>query len=1753
MSYRPFFLSSFVQDDGAEEGNSRNGQGRQLAQHYSQPTDAPGGDGIDDEEYDEDSNGDHDGYGPVEVFYDQHVEMPAWESNERNNAQEAATTAAAAAAAPASSEKCTSAHSTSITSIPDGEPQQQARKAGSEKKLGDAGNGSNAASRDQDHQTGVALRGSDPLLSDKRSSTSRVAVRQYAGFVNTAVATMDHAVSVPSALRGAARRTMFDVLIDVELRSKEKARKRGEQQAGATCGSPSLDASSGASAASGTAAYKLSARAGISTIRARAAIPSARDITYRMLFPAAASAPASERNHPSVISTVPSHLQTVSTKPRGQAYEDHDSHASLTTHSTTSLLPDGNSGSHATLAKTADCSQKARLHESRCRIDAAPTPSDSEPLASDRLGKEGEAQASNPSSAAATAPQRGPDRRLRHLLPAHLHGSLFTQRVDGGSADKAGSREARAGAKGQSYSSAEGEDSISDSSSLSGGERPTRYTARPATECSTAEKDGCLRDFLDGCGKGEGGLLHPPPSAPAPMKAKATSKGEMCWLQRLEEEELCALQLQQQRQGLIFSEQPAAVDADLLEAVLMGQPSRRHSSLQRRQQHRGHGQRQRHQRAHTKKDVRMGEGSRSTADEDSTATASTHPTLRSGSKSSEGGSRSNSTQSMSSESVDLMRDIDDDVPQWVRQHEARQQLLRHPQHGLDPMFTHAATAGRSSTSRERERMEAMKPLIGKPKVFYPSCAASRKPQSNQSTGPVAALLPTNSASSRLQRHSTVSTAASSLFTSAAKAASSFMASWKEGKRLFKQNPTAASVVQYLCDCFQLWKPYGPQLQTQTRDRVSPSSVASTDHESGGGDVLMPSVYNASTLPKTCTQQQRENHDEAGKTHKVAHIGEDSNACSGAPSTALNVEQKECGVELKIRVQYVEAAFGVAVVHGTLVWCSENARKRLHNLLSASPDAAQDSASALRRGEHRNTLRCPLQVAPPPPSVSEADEPPWSFLVPEPALMQVNVAVGEHFYIANPYHVYVDQRIVLACYNFTTDAVVRQQEAQYELELEERLHVLSQLNEREDHTARARIEAPDGCMQRHRGMSPVRALSHAAMSQPDRSPTSLGRSSGAVAAAAADRSPHRMVYEIAGCSGTPQRAAQAAIRPLSDAPAVILLSPPLAASTNARTPDRTPSTRHVVYASPEPYPPFQNQNQMRPGGVSADSEHPPEQATGRLCNSHNEAHYPNHSADSTSSVSRLASCVRASATVSPSVNSLAADGFYDPLAMPAFRTTTTGAAAASMRRDGNVTMVLTGNSADAEGEDSRLLRRYKAEAMPSELLEASSQRVGEVRGRKSWWRTSVTVTGAGVDSSESDLKPPPSFQLLLGAPSGMSHHTALARSQNAEATHMTGETVRMFGSGEASVEDSTGNGFPRGPPSDWDVPVEVLFALSGLAGQRASKAGIEPRPWHVGKQATGAANTTDSQRQCDAEVSQEALQCPSAQAHLQHCKRVRENFGLTESQSEALPVVDSVHAASLLSQAVSTQEGRPQEERGGRTSPDVSCSFPTPLPSFTEQPSPAVYSPAKAGNSLSCSISSPSDLSDATSEHDVDRALSQRNARVDRAAHYPPYSRAPPPPAGCLSHTARGSHGQQSLRQQEQQRRQEEWMRRLWQQQPGEAVRAPAVSSSGEATRAAARRPASAAATGTITTSLSPNSFGSFTHAEEQGTAGEVVGSQHTTWTSPLLAAPPSRDHTRFSAAFGAAVQPHDAETDATTATNTGFYAVDDVILSDSDD
>lgn len=1496
MSYGwPFLLSSSVPAEKAEESRGSAPRPPLIA---AASTHANGNE--EDDASSSSNNREDDDYGAEEIFYDQLSGMPAWGNEQQGNKH-------TVVGAKDATDKTTAAHSRP-----------------------------NAASIEGVERPQKTHEEESSPHSPPKGTASRATVRELAGVVNTAVATMDHAVSIPSALRGAARRTMFDVLVDVQRRNQKKKADSEKQGGTGTKEKGSDSASVGASAGTTPNATVTAIVGGAAAYSSKPtpAAPSARDLTYRVLFPSAAVAAGKtgpvEPSSASSLSHAPPTLASPLAAPQdGNASDGRTEHDTLVPPSTTSLWPRGGNGSHTAPATTAAAaSQKA--HTVEPQADSAPASSSTcnaaavtrhTSVTAQRVQSASFLSSSSSSHAAATG---GPDRRLRHLLPAHLHGPRLTQKEGKGSPvekpDGRGRQQCRTAAE-EAFgrSGDDDDDTLSDIPSVASDDAHC-----PRGQCSSdttaqrpaPEKDACLLEVLEG-GYENRNQSKVPSSTLAAEHEKRTAAAATNWLQRLDkvekESRTVALQQQQQpqRAGTNRSGEPHAVDQRVLEDVLMGQPVHCPSSQEKKREGYRHCpcRKTRSQRGNSHSNER------STADEGS-LTGASRASSSSGRDSSM--SRSSSAQSKPSTMLDLMRDIDDDVPQWVRQHEARQQLVQQCQqqqpYGLAPFATSTDTA-----SLERERAAAIEPFIGKPATFSPSCAASRRQPQNNAAASAAATIDAASYY-RFSSSNTAHLTTDSFFaTAAGAAASSFLATWKEGRRLLKQNATAMSVVQYLCTCFDRWKPFGSQLKAQT----------TSANEEGDNAQEKEGEIDEATHATTIGAQVHDRRDDSS-----------SMSCGGGSD--VDAAEKDSGVELKIRVEYIDAAFNVAVVHGALVWCSEDARRRLSIPSAVVPVTNEEVVEENKEEARRNGVARPPQATPLPSSASaEAEDRSWSFLFPEAALMQVNVTVGEHLYVASPYYVYADTHSVLATYNFTSDAVVQKQARQFELELEERLLAIAQVSAKK-RTAELNKDTARALW--HRALSPVRMSGVGRASQLERSPTDFSKPSDANAPTtkAADRSPNRMVYEIPGYSRTPQRVAQNRSHSVSDA------STPLPVLPSANAAPHTPKCSRETHAavvledtvSPEPHPPFpppkpqQHSDDVGKGNTPLTSD---VERVGPLP----------RDAITIKTASTLPSCVRASTT---SVNSLAADDFYDPLAMPAFRPTAATATGEA------VTM-----AADVERDDDRHHCRasspyYKTEIFPSDEPVAASQYCGDAMDQQPSGSMKATATAAPPakqTSSDGCLHPPPPFRRLPAAlPGGVpndNHKKRASQLDRADVGDAAGTTAtaaaRTFGSAVV-VEDGVGHGFPRGPLADWDIPVEVLCALSGTTSQRTSRA--------LQKNESDVAFLGLSRNSEDAE-------------HVKQRKRNRRDASSSaERQRGSFTVEVSSPSASIPTQASVVQTGRLNgADRQNGVLPDVSCSFPTPLPSEVEQPSSqAMPAIGQTGNSQSCSsISSPSDHSD----------------------------------------------------------------------------------------------------------------------------------------------------------------------------------------------
>lgn len=1485
------------------------------------------------------------------------------------------------------------------------------------------------------------------VLQQQQTRTSnrskRATVRQYNCLVNSAVATMDSAVRVPSALRGAARRTMYDVLVDVQrgTRSEEESSTRV------------LPVSATAQPSALPPPQQLQKQVPVAS-----AASSTRERTHQMLFP----------------SSIPAQLK----KQRGSGGSEGDPIVVHSGGTTTSINTSVASPSSHNLPSTSSnandsSSQRAALKTpaASSRVEAkttAASPS-AEVVRPPRRSTGGEKQTLS-ASAASLGAGSGPDRRLRHLLPMHLRGAFPDDTQNDHPDDSSRCQDRQRAAQHDAH------DSVSDISTSSassddergGGKQTVR---RATTRTGVPEKDACLLGVLEGGGGRVGGTEPLKDDSLSPhillnmkkgTEQESSAAGEVGWLRRLEEEEYAALQ---RRQGKSAADSlrgaTTGAESSLLEGVLLGIAAHRTSASDR-------------QRASHQKSQRA---SRSPSSGNTRGSADTG-SMRSSSSSS---SSSATSAIASADSLDLMRDVDDDVPRWVRRNEARQ----HPQcHVPFAAGQQPPPADKTSVHLEREYADAVRPFIGKPAAFYPSCAAARRPlREGNATVPSffaaaagsAAINSSGGAPSHMHRlnagrpysnNSAVGTGRGGFFAFATRVTTAaFFNTWKEGRRLLKQNPTALAVVKYLCERFERWRPFDASLRG---DADAACDAGDSSRRCVGSQV------------KASSEKGDEEEKASARHHPtspvVAHLGDTSN---------------ESGVEVKSCVRYVEAAFNVAVVRGTVVWCSEKAHARL----GTEERKPADSPLHEQQQQQQQQPQCLSNLScvgfPSAGGAGDGEEVAWSFLFPEPALMQVTVTVGEHLYLAEPYFVYPAQRLVVASYNFTTDAVVRQQRQQFELEAEERLRVVARTaNGGRD--AVGDVDALDtrtGQGVRHRGVSPARTAAHALLSasQAARSPTDLHQTTSAT-----DRSPHQRVYEIPGGTRTPLRTP---------------LGPALA------TPDRPRSTPQAYGASPEPLPPSQ---QLQQGVEQA--------AKALFTEGHRSIGDAGHAADRTDmriTLSQTAAMARAGADIAHnatrSVTSFAADGFYDPLAMPAFATTnqTSGggdgaaAAAAASRFDGGVTMVLTGNSADEEGQPSGMWT-----GTPAALHDSD---------------------GGGVGFG--GLRAPPPMQHLAGSPA--SHATypqgtsdtgsALGvdvRGDGANAAAVErGTTMRTFGSAEAAVADKMGEGFPRGPPADWDVPLEVIYALSGVVSSRASRS-LQLLPPEKSAHTRGG---EDRRLNHSSQQQQQLLGESAVAASSQQRKRARRSVSI-ESLSPPQPPTTATSA-----QISDVQ----QHQMHNDLTQEVSYSFPTPAVSHAAL-SPLPHSPDADDASLSFSISSPSDDD---SDVDITKATTiSTEARKDSVLHHRPAARAVP---------TRGRRGG-GIQQQQQQQRQDEWMRRLWQQEPADALSAVAMpaNKSGPTTGRAPQEPMRR-----VTSTPQRNSSGGgegegvrmSSAASMSGTTSQQNASEHASATTTTSLSP------RASNIEVMVAPPPLVEDDTASNTMTGLYALNDVILSDSDD
>ncbi|KAG5507359.1 hypothetical protein GH5_07455 [Leishmania sp. Ghana 2012 LV757] len=1234
------------------------------------------------------------------------------------------------------------------------------------------------------------------------------------GVVDEAVVTMDHAVRVPCALRGAGRRTMFDVLVDVAARQRRPDQRQAKPQVSAEDRNitsdhvaTARDLQAPAPHPSGTAVSSL----GISS--------SAREITYQLLFPQSTVAAAARR--------LSSSTTTNSVSAAGSVRE----------------LCNGGIASTAPVLGAVVAALPGR--ETRAGASASPV----------------RHRRTTPLSA--LPPQRAkPDRRLLHLLPAHLRGGLAaSQSADDDSQERKLQRALIDGTnrlqtppvRNPADATALDASDMSSISSFSDGgdtrQPDTRYVqphlgTRPdATDVAAAApmrgpqapQAVTHQTSFSGLIDGDAEVIarhqpqHAGPKSGQPERPQRTTEDSEAKWARLEQ--------------VFMGAAEAVVSSSLAEEPTCVRDRLHHS-------HSGHR--------------RVDRGTARSSLERSTTHLRTTDVFASDPDSASSGME-NSVDDGGGV-LDLRKDLDDEVPRWVRQHEAARghlaqlrQQRRVP--WASPTFRDAhmyvverAAAAYRARALVAATAAASQALVGKPRIFCPSSMVPRTPSA--ASHPASELVGGAAAWSAARGVGRGTPVARGIRTPVG-AQGSLLTVWKEGKRLLKQrssNTTAVAVVEYLWQRFQAWKPYGLQLLRQLRRGIcfgeaaappvgSPLSRSQRESDSGclvlnpawdgpAGDAVEPTeeiLGTSSDEDRTHTSvlqrkaawksqrcpQQAVASAPSQQWHPAATAGSGTDAASeaghqsegeGRPSDAGAAEEGgsgDEGVELQLRVHYMESAFNVVAVHGELTYASESACARLglaYPLLSSPrlPSCVRD------RAEDAATTRAAQQRQ-------------WTLLLPEPALMQVPVLLQEHIYLAPPYTVCREMQTVLASYNFTSDALLRQHAEEEEVfqggpqrrratgaagnavseghafdtgygDSGDRRCRVSPTSQAVRARQRCRSRVCCGsAAQEGNGRAPVREAAPTDAQMPAHpteepattvSPPSLYRELGGtplnVDPARLHRTPtlehpQRQQWLVAGKEGTYPRAQAAG--------GVEAHTPTAVRQGGCTRMGASPEPHHPVARGPPPLP------RLREAGSGSDAVY----ADARWRQSNPPAQ-----------ASLSPSCVRASPA---SVNSIAVDGFYDPLAMPALPIA--GAERGMVKAWGDsgggtrglssamagVTMVVTRDSvhdADhvvgpAHALERRLAGGPRELPIPPQLVAPLSSTFSQAVAASA----SDSVSNGGVEDG-------------------------------AEARGCS--TLAAAVSAAPLMDCRIGDGFPRGPSSDWDVPVEVLFALSRGGGR-----------------------------------------------------------------------------------------------------------------------------------------------------------------------------------------------------------------------------------------------------------------------------------------------------------------------------------------------
>ncbi|KAG5503093.1 hypothetical protein JIQ42_07056 [Leishmania sp. Namibia] len=1233
------------------------------------------------------------------------------------------------------------------------------------------------------------------------------------GVVDEAVVTMDHAVRVPCALRGAGRRTMFDVLVDVAARQRRPDQRQAKPQVSAEDRNitsdhvaTARDLQAAAPHPSGTAVSSLVVSS------------SAREITYQLLFPRSTVAAAARR--------LSSSTTTNSVSAAGSVREPCN----------------GDTASTAPALGASVAASPGR--ETRAGASASPV----------------RHRRTTPPSA--LPPQRAkPDRRLRHLLPAHLRSGLAaSQSADDDSQERKLQRALVDGTdrlqtppvRNPTGATALDASDMSSISSFSDGgdtrQPHTRYVqphlgTRPdATDAAAAApmqgpqapQAVTHQTFFSGLIDGDVEELarhkpqHAGPKSGQPERPQRTTEDSEAKRARLEQAFMGAA-----------------------EAVVSSSLAEEPTCVRDRLHHR-HSRHRRVDRGTARSSLERSTTHRRTTD----VFASDPDSASSGMEDSVDGGGV----------LDLRKDLDDEVPWWVRQHEAARGRLAQLQQQrrvpwASPTFreSHMYAVERAAAAyRARVRVAATaaasQALVGKPRIFCPSSMVPRTPSA--ASHPASELVGSAAAWSAVRGVGRGRPDARGIRT-AAGAQGSLLTVWKEGKRLLKQrssNTTAVAVVEYLWQRFQAWKPYGLRLLRQLRRGIcfgeaaappvgSPLSRSQRESDSGclvlnsawddpAGDAVEPteeilgtssdedrthiSVLHRKAARKSqrCRQQaaasapppQRHPAATAGGGTDAAREAGHQGEGEGRPGDAGAAEEGgsgDEGVEVQLRVHYMESAFNVVAVHGELTYASESACARLGLAYPLLPSPRLPSC-VRDRVEDAATTRAAQQRR-------------WTLLLPEPALMQVPVLLQEHIYLAPPYTVCREMQTVLASYNFTSDALLRQHAAEEE--------VFQEGPQRRLATGAAGNAVSEGhALDTDYGDSGDRRCRASPTSQAVRARQRC-RSRVCCGSAAQEGNGRLPVREAAPTE------AQMPAHPTEE-PATIV-SPPSLYRELGGTPlnadparlHRTPTLEHpqrqqwLVGGKEDTYPRAQ-----AAGGVEAHTPTAVRQGGGTRMGASPEPHQPvargppplprlreaGSGSDAVYAEARWRqsnppaqallspSCVRASPA---SVSSIAVDEFYDPLAMPALPIADAERGMVKAWGDSGgdthglfsamagVTMVVTRDSVhDADhvvGPAHALERRLAAGPrelpIPPQLVAPLSSTFSQAVAASA----SDSVSSGGVEDG------------------------AEARGGSALATAISAAPL---------MDCRIGDGFPRGPSTDWDVPVEVLFALSRGGGR-----------------------------------------------------------------------------------------------------------------------------------------------------------------------------------------------------------------------------------------------------------------------------------------------------------------------------------------------